>query len=99
MKRQTKDGQEIEVKDLSNWHLANLYKLIKHKEVNWLTIVCWWWSDPDDYRYDEDTYYWEDMYKIRPIYREIVDEYERHFNSNNLDFLHHNWYEWTQEKS
>ncbi len=91
-KRQTADWQSIEVKDLSNWHLANCYKIVMHAYENWKTIQYGWWHDAEDIRYDEETYIGEEVFKQFPIYKEVVDEYNKRFNSDNLDFLHHNWH-------
>jgi len=66
---ETKDGQQIEYKDLKDIHLLNILKFIEDKAKNGI-IIDGGSSEPDDYWYDEisgdevlDRYDYEELLK------------------------------------
>lgn len=86
MKRATKDWEEIEVSDLSDSHIANIYAMIERMETTWYIIRSrWWWPDWDDYRYDEEIYYWEDVRKQEEVFEEIRREFNMRLKNVKID--------------
>lgn len=81
MIRTTKDWVEIEIYELKDDHLINIYNMIEKMAEKWITVQAWWWVDYEDMRYDEWVISWEDVWKSQKEYLEIRKEYNKRFLS------------------
>jgi hypothetical protein len=65
---QTKDGKRIKLSDLELNHLKNIIKRIERKAEEGVKVQIGGGSSPDDFWYDEETYYGEDAKKVLKYY-------------------------------
>lgn len=82
-KHMTRDGREIELKDLSLDHLENILALIKKRAKEGVTISTGGgWLNVEDMWYDEDVIYGKEAKKYLH-YKEYKKEYKRRIKQLN----------------
>lgn len=60
-KHVTKDGKQMDIRDMSDDHLLNMIKLIKRKAKEGVVLAFGGGSSPDDFYYEEEQYLGRDV--------------------------------------